>query len=143
MRRVLVLSLAGAALCAPLARALPPGPPPKQGGGPPPAWLEKQGTDRWLAYSTYCWTTGGVGMCADFIPPQMRPDLPRIRIPRGTTARFHLGFRPTSLVLQRIGGRTWRLSPARAASWKAAGPGVYMLQADAAAGDASYAFRIV
>jgi hypothetical protein len=79
VRRALLLSLALIAIGAPLARALPPGPPPKRGDGPPPAWLEKRGTDRWLAYSSFCWTT----MCADFVAPQLRTDLPRIRLARG------------------------------------------------------------
>jgi hypothetical protein len=143
VRHALLVSLALIAFGAPVARALPPGPPPKRGGGPPPAWLEKPGTDRWLAYSSYCWTTGGTGLCADFIAPQMRTDLPRIRLARGTTVRFHLGFRPTSLQLWRIGGRSWRLSSTRIAAWQAGGPGVYLLQAAVVGGDASYAFRIV
>jgi hypothetical protein len=142
MRGALLLWLALIAIGAPLARALPPDPPPKQGSGPPPAWLEKPGTDRWLAYSTYCWTRGGTGLCADFIAPQLRTDLPRIQVARGTGVRFHLGFRPTSLTLTRVGGRTWRLAPARVASWKSARPGVYVLAADVVGGDASYAFRI-
>jgi hypothetical protein len=139
VRRALLLSLALIAIGAPLARALPPGPPPKRGGGPPPAWLEKPGTDRWLAYSSFCWTR----MCADFVAPQLRTDLPRIRLARGATARFHLGFRPTSLTLARSGGRSWRLPPTRVVAWRAAGPGVYLLQAGVVGGDASYAFRVV
>lgn len=144
MRRALIISLAALAVCAPLAHALPPGPPPKQGGGPPPAWLEKPGPDRWLAYSSYCWTVRGAGMCADFISPQMRTDLPRIRVLRGSTVRFHLGFRPSSLQLSRVGGQApWRLTSARVSSWKVARPGLYVLFARVMGGDASYVFRMV
>jgi hypothetical protein len=82
-------------------------------------------------------------MCADFVAPQLRTDLPRIRLARGATARFHLGFRPTSLTLARSGGRSWRLPPTRVVAWRAAGPGVYLLQAGVVGGDASYAFRVV
>ena len=139
MRRTLILSLVFLALGAPLAHALPPGKPPKQGGGPPPAWLEKPSTDRWLAYSSFCWRT----MCADFIPPQMRTDLPRIAVASGTLVRFHLGCNPSSVELSRIGGRTWRLTPARVAAWKTRGRGTYVLQLRAGPGDASYVFRLV
>jgi hypothetical protein len=141
--RAVVVSLTLFVLCAPLARAHPPGPLPKRGSRPPPAWLEKPGTDRWLAYSSYCWTSGGTGMCADFIAPQLRTDLPRIRVTRGTSVRFHLGFRPTSLTLARIGGRIWRLPAAAVPPWRSAGRGVYLLQAYVLGGDAGYAFRIV
>jgi hypothetical protein len=139
VRRALLLSLALIAIGAPLARALPPGPPPKRGDGPPPAWLEKRGTDRWLAYSSFCWTT----MCADFVAPQLRTDLPRIRLARGATVRFHLGFRPASLTVTHSGGRSWRLPPTRVVAWRAADPGVYLLQSGVVGGDASYAFRVI
>jgi hypothetical protein len=138
--RALIVAACLVAIAAPVALALPPGPPPKQGSGPPPAWLEKPGTDRWLAYSSYCWTT----MCADFLPPNSRPDLPRIAVAPGTLVRFHLGFRPTSLQLERFGGgRTWRLARTRVSAWKVAAHGIYVLDAHAAAGSASYVFRIV
>jgi hypothetical protein len=138
--RALLIAAGLLAVLTPLARARPPEPPPKRGGGPPPAWLEKPGTDRWLAYSTFCWTT----MCADYVAPQLRTDLPRIRLARATSVRFHLGFRPSSLTLARIGGRSWLLSPTAVATWRAAGHGVYLLQAGArGGGDASYAFRLV
>jgi hypothetical protein len=138
--RALIVAACLLAVAAPVALALPPGPPPKQGGGPPPAWLEKPGTDRWLAYSSYCWTT----MCADFLPPDSRPDLPRIQLAPGTLVRFHLGLRPTSLRLARFGGgRTWRLARTRVSAWKVAARGIYVLDAHAAAGSASYVFRIV
>jgi hypothetical protein len=138
--RALLMAAGLLAVLAPLAHALPPGPPPKRGSGPPPAWLEKPGIDRWLAYSTFCWTT----MCADYVAPQLRTDLPRIQLARATTVRFHLGFRPSSLTLARIGGRSWRLSTTAVAAWRAAGPGVYLLQAGVrGGGDASYAFRVV
>ena len=83
-------------------------------------------------------------MCADYVAPQLRTDLPRIRLARGTTVRFRLGFRPSSLTLARIGGRSWPLSAVAVAAWRAAGPGVYLLQAGVrGGGDASYAFRLV
>jgi hypothetical protein len=140
MARLLTLTVALFAVSASLASALPPGSPPKMGGGPPPAWLELPGTDRWLAYSSFCWKT----LCADFLPPQMRTDLPRVKVAPGKLVRFHLGFRPSSLSLQRIGAqRTWKLAAARVSSWKVAARGVYVLDAGGPGGSAGYAFRIV
>ena len=140
MRRVLTLAGCFLVFSAAGAAALPPGPPPKQGGGPPPAWLEKRGTDRWLAYSSYCWTTA----CADFLPPDSRPDVPRIALAPGALVRFHLGCNPTSVRVSRFGGaRTWRLSPTRVSAWKAGARGIYVLEVRAGPGDASYVFRIV
>lgn len=138
--RSLILAVCLLAVSASLASALPPGSPPKMGGGPPPAWLELPGTDRWLAYSSFCWRT----LCADFLPPQMRTDLPRVKVAPGKLVRFHLGFRPSSLSLQRVGTpRVWKLASARVSSWKVAFRGVYVLNARQPGGSAGYAFRIV
>jgi hypothetical protein len=115
-------------------------PPPKAPGAvaPPPAWLETARSDRWLAYSSFCWRTA----CVDFIPPAMRPELPRIPVRLGETVQFHLRFRLTSLKLT-VGGRQYRLPARRTASWRVVRSGLALLQARAASGSASYAARLV
>ena len=138
--RALVVAACLLAVAAPVALALPPGQPPKAPGGPPPAWLEKPGTDRWLAYSSFCWTT----TCVDYLPPNARPDLPRLAVAAGTLVRFHLGFNPTSVELHRFGtSRMWRLAATRVSAWKVPSRGIYVVAVRAGPGSASYVFRIV
>lgn len=118
-----------------------PAPPPPQVEGvseaPPPAWIETSRGGRWLAYSTFCWTTA----CVDFVPPSMRDDLPRVVVRRGEVVRFHLGFEPRSLSV-RVGSRLFRLRPARTSSWRAVSGGLLLLEAEHARGDASYVARV-
>jgi hypothetical protein len=130
------------------ATARPPGPAPDS-GGPPAAWIETRSGDRWLAFSSYCWTrrpgpgAPATGRCVDLIPPQRRRDLPTIRLRAGELVRFHLGFRPRSVSLN-FGRRSFPLSNVAAPSWRVAGPGgVGLLFATHARGDASYAARVV
>jgi hypothetical protein len=137
-------ALAALLIAAPVAATPPGSPPPKVSGArtaPPPAWIElpADAPSRWLAYGSFCWKT----TCADFLPPQMRPDLPRARVRVGSTVRFHLGFKPSKLRLELVGGaRTWTLRPARVSSWRVARRGVVSLTAHAPGGDASYAIRL-
>jgi hypothetical protein len=136
-------ALAALLIAAPVAATPPTAPPPKVSGAgtaPPPAWVELPGAEsRWLAYGSFCWKT----TCVDFLPPQMRPDLPRARVRVGSTVRFHLGFKPSNLRLELVGGaRTWTLRAARVSSWRVARRGVVSLTARAPGGDASYVIRI-
>ncbi len=119
--------------------AAPAGDPPDAGSAAPPAaWVDTPAADRWLAHSTYCWTT----QCADYINPEMREDLPRIAVRRGQTVRFELGFEPTSLTLQ-VGVRSYELTPRQRATWRVRGKGgVLVLFATAEGGDASYVARL-
>jgi len=120
--------------------AVPKPPPPKVSGAassPPPAWIETTAGDRWLAFGSYCWKT----LCADFIPPEMRPELPRITLRRGETVRFHVGFAPRSLTLG-VGGKTFKLAARRVSSWRAVRGGLATLHARAASGSASYVARL-
>jgi hypothetical protein len=119
--------------------AVPSGDPPDAGSAAPPAaWVDTPGADRWLGYSTYCWTT----QCADYITPEMRTDLPRITVRRGQLVRFRLGFRPTTLNLQ-VGDRTYELEARTNAAWRVRGKGgVLVLFATAEGGDASYAAKL-
>ena len=136
-------ALAALLIAAPVAATPPTAPPPKVSGAgtaPPPAWVElPDAPSRWLAYGSFCWKT----TCADFLPPQMRPDLPRARVRVGSTVRFHLGFTPSRLRLELVGSaRTWTLRPARVSSWRVARRGVVSLTARAPGGDASYVIRL-
>jgi hypothetical protein len=109
----------GCLLGASAAGAVPKPPPPTVTGvrsAPPPAWIETRRSDRWLEFSSYCWTTA----CADFQPPAQRTDLPRIKVARGEVVRFHLRFTPSQLTL-RIGFRTYPLTARRVASWRVRG----------------------
>jgi hypothetical protein len=147
--RVLYVAAAlacSAALAAP-AVARPGAPAPRSGPtSPPPAWMESSGGERWLLFSSYCWTKKGarpVASCADFIPPTMRPDLPRIVLRAGERVRLHLGFRPTTLSVT-VGKRTYRLPASATAVWHARVPaGVATLSARGRGGSASYVARFV
>ncbi|MDX6647779.1 MAG: hypothetical protein QOK40_3506 [Miltoncostaeaceae bacterium] len=116
--------------------------------GPPPAWVQTRAGDRWLAFSSYCWTRrgasgAGTGLCVDFMAPQHRRDLPTIRLRAGELVRFHLGFKPHSVSLN-IGRRSVPLSNVAAPSWRVIGAGgAALLFATSARGDASYAARLV
>jgi hypothetical protein len=142
MRRSGTLALA-AAVClasAATAAARPAAPAPDRGSlSPPRAWVGTSAGDRWLAFSTSCWSAG----CIDYVNPEMRRDLPRIAVRRGEVIRFHLGFAPRSLSL-RAGGRAYPLRAARTAAWRVKGRGgVIVLQAFGPRGDASYVARLV
>lgn len=137
---VLLVGAAGTAL------AVPPGPAPKVGGtnaGPPPAWIELGRTQKWLAYSSYCWKTA----CVDFILPTMRRDLPSLSVRRGQVTTLHFRFLPKKVTVSFVGAtgaaaKTVRLAAARVTSWRPKTAGVAMISVTAAAGDASYVVRI-
>jgi hypothetical protein len=63
--------------------------------GPPPAWIETETGSHWLAYSSYCWGTG----CIDYVDISSRQDVPLVRVRKGETVRFHLGFDPSKVSL--------------------------------------------
>jgi hypothetical protein len=140
-----IVALALALIGSHVAAGQPSDPPPKVAGvanPPPPAWVDLGSRDRWLAYSSFCWTTA----CVDFIPPARRPDLPVLSSTHGSRLRFHLGFLPrsTSLALVDANGtrRRWLLARARTPAWRAVTTGVLILEARSARGSASYAFRL-
>lgn len=146
MRRAtyfLVVLAAGALVAVAPAVARPKPPAPQAGGtAPPPAWIETERGDIWLAYSTYCWTANGQGMCADYIDPSRRKDLPRVVVRRGEVARIHLGFVPQSATL-RIGATSRALPAGRILGFKVTRPGVLVLFTYGKKGDASFAARLV
>jgi hypothetical protein len=130
-----------------VAVAAPNDPPPEPGpASPPPAWVDTAKGDHWLAYSGYCWTgpegSEPIAACVDFIPPDMRPELPVLKLRRGEVVRFHLGFTPTKLSVQ-IGKRSFRLAATEAPTWRVRGKGtVVILSAEAESGSASYVARV-
>jgi hypothetical protein len=122
----------------------PPGQPPPAIGNlaaPPPAWVETARGSRWLGYSSFCWGT----TCADFSAPRCGDvgHTPTLRLRRGETVRFHLGFLPVELGLTFFGRdsrlKGYRLALRRTAAWHVDQRGVFSLFARAKAdGDASY-----
>jgi hypothetical protein len=146
-RVALVLALLAALVVVPAAlgwHGRPRTAPPKAPGGPPPAWIETASRSAWLAFGSYCWTSGGVGKCADMIAPQSRTDLPVVRVARGRTLRVHLGF-PAKSVSVSVRGRVLpaRLSSnRRVVSWRAARAGILTVFVRPTSGDASYHARL-
>src|SRR3954447_8967592 len=58
--------------------------------GPPRAWVRVAGRSTWMAFSSFCWTgPEGTGMCADYVAPPERTDLPEIAPRRGDDLTFH------------------------------------------------------
>ncbi|MDX6644704.1 MAG: hypothetical protein QOK40_431 [Miltoncostaeaceae bacterium] len=141
MTRSAALALTAAACLGAVstAAARPVAPAPRGGSlSPPAAWVETAGGDRWLAFSTSCWTRG----CIDYISPEMRRDLPRIGVRPGERVVFHLGLEPRALTL-RVGRRSYALPASGAPSWRVRGGGVVVLQAFAPRGDAAYVARFI
>ena len=120
----------------------PPDPPEQPQTGPPPAWLEGDQGSRWLAYSTYCWSGDGEGLCADYVGPSCKGEhpAPEIRAHRGERLTVHLGFDPTEvgLVFLEAGGEPLALETAREVSWTADRAGPFAVFARVEGGDASY-----
>lgn len=122
----------------------PSSPPPDVGGtigAPPPAWIDSGRRSRWLAYGTYCWRTA----CVDMLPPESRPEPPRIKVRPGQTLWVHLAFTPgrasvqvlqagTSVTLASTGRRTLTFRARR---------GVLIVSAMGFRGSASYIARLV
>lgn len=153
-RRLLALSLAGMlAACGALGG---PGggqggdpvgpsssPPALKGNGPPLAWAES-GPDPaqrvWMAFSSYCW--GHV--CADYVQPSDRDDIPVLRATLGSEVVFHLGFEPTSIGLEIPGGEPLQLTGSgRERTWTADRSALLVLNAsDAANEQASYVVQV-
>lgn len=143
--RPLLVAAVLAAACAPAAlawagRPASPAPKPATTTGPPPAWAATASRSTWLAYSGYCWKT----VCADYLPPASRPDLPTITIVRGASIRVHFGFRPSKVSVTRLGPTTstTSLSPAQLVIWKPAAAGVFTFSLKGSAGTVSYAAKV-
>jgi hypothetical protein len=141
---LVAVMLLGAACAAakPDATAKPKTPPPTVPGvrsAPPPAWIETRRGDRWLAFSSYCWTN----TCIDSRPLETRTDIPRIVVSRGETVRFHFDFQPTKLSVKQ-GSVTYPLKAARVAPWRARGTGRFaVVEARKGGLRAEYAARLV
>lgn len=131
------------AVALPVAAAPPTGPAPRVSGvsnPPPPAWVAASSGSRWLAYSSFCWTTS----CVDFIPPAQRADLPRVRVRLGETITFHVRFAPKSVTVTMLpGGKPQTLAAARSARWRVRSVGTLVLAAKGPQGSASYVAKLV
>lgn len=143
-RSLLIPALVGATL-APTAlawagRPTSPAPRPATASGPPPAWAETSSRSNWLAYSGYCWKT----VCADYLPPASRPDLPTLGIVRGASIRIHFGFRPSRTSVTTLGATTSTRSvpPAQVVTWRPTAEGVFTLSLKGPAGTVGYAAKI-
>ncbi len=144
LRRLMLFGFA-AMVVAPLAlawagRPTSPAPKPATRTGPPPAWAEAPSKSTWLAYSGYCWKT----VCADYLPPASRPDLPTIAIARGTIVRLHFAFRPSKITLTSLGATTSQknLTPAQVVTWKPSAAAVFTLSLKGALGTVAYPAKI-
>jgi hypothetical protein len=143
--RSFLVAAAAAATCAPAALAwagLPvsSAPKPATAAGPPPAWAETASRSKWLAYSGYCWKT----ICADYLPPASRPDLPTIRIARGASIRIHFGFRPSKVSVTTLGTTTSTrsLAPTQVVMWRPTAAGVFTFSLKGSHGTVGYAAKI-
>lgn len=119
--------------------------PPKVGGtisvAPPPAWIEVGARSRWLAYGSYCWGTA----CVDMLPPESRPDLPRVNVTPGRMLRVHFAFEPSRASVHLLRATRWvRLASigGRTLSFRAR-RGILIVDASGARGSASYVARLV
>ena len=94
---------------------------------PPPAHVEVGTSLIRPAQSSYCWTT----RCADYIPPRCTDGrTPAIRVRRGQTIRFRLGFTPKRLSLAfharaSAGATHTPLKAARVSSYRVARGGAF------------------
>jgi hypothetical protein len=138
---LVAVMLLGAA-CAAAKTVKPKTPPPTVPGvrsAPPPAWIETRRGDRWLAFSSYCWTN----TCIDSRPLEDRVDIPRIVVSRGERVHFHLDFDPTKLSVK-VGTMTYPLAAERVASWRVRGTGTFaVVHAMKDGFRAEYAARLV
>jgi hypothetical protein len=119
----------------------PAGQPPRHPrGAPPPAWADTKNGSRWLAYSSYCWSTDAAHQCADIAqPPCADPRTPEIELRQGERVHFHLGFDPSKVVVTG-GGSSKTLAAVRNPTWKARRRnGAMTLSTRARRGDAAYA----
>lgn len=121
-------------------RPASPAPKPATAAGPPPAWAETASRSSWLAYAGYCWKT----VCADYLPPASRPDLPTLAIVRGASIRVHFGFRPSKVSVTTLSTptSTRSLAPAQVVTWRPAAAGVITFSLKGSAGTVGYAAKI-
>lgn len=143
--RMLVLVLAGAiaaGLAAGPAVAFPPPPGPDRPEiAPPPAWIETERGAFWLAYSSFCWSTRTGGICADYIDPHMRKDLPVLRVRRGETVRVHLEVVPWELFVS-VRDRQVRVERSRIFDIRVRRDGLLLVSYFHKKGDGNFAARL-
>lgn len=77
----------------------------------------------------------------DMLPPAARTDVPTVRLRPGQEARLHFAFRPRSVTVFRIPGRSLRLRPVASPSWQPR-DGLYLITVEAVRGQAAYLVRV-
>lgn len=111
---------------------------------PPAAWIATTTGHHRLAWSSYCWTSGGTSVCADYIRPRCGDGrTPTVRVRRGERVRFVFGFEPRRVSVTSASGTAVSLARRRRPTWRVNRTGVIVLFATAKPGDASYAVCIV
>ena len=113
------------------------GPAPARGSaGPPPAWIETKGGTYWLGFSSWCWTKGHTGVCADMITPECgMKGVPEVPVNRGEQVQAHLGYTPEEASVE---GTDAELH-GRMVSWHVKQAGPFLLFTSGRGRDASYA----
>jgi hypothetical protein len=115
---------------------------PARAAGPPPARMKAPAGSVRMAQGSFCWTHHGKGGCADYLDPDDRTGLPRLRIHPGELVRFRLRFVPSEVALM-LPHRTVPLEAVRRPRWRVTGrPRWMMLFARREGwGDTSYVVR--
>ena len=137
MRLVLLLSLGlAAAACGSSTSLHSRGPAPAgSSAGPPPAWIETKGGTYWLGFSSWCWTKGHTGVCADMIAPKCgMKGVPKVSVDRGEKVQAHLGYTPEEASVERADAKL----DGRTVTWQVDNAGPFMLFTRGKGKDASY-----
>ncbi len=109
--------------------------------GPPSAYVEFGRPGRWMAQGSSCWSSGGVEGCADAVPPEDLPRVPRLVVARGADGRIHLGFDASSAELT-LGGRPLPVHGSRTLTFTARRAGLLLAFVNHGSDDATYVARI-
>ena len=110
-------------------------PKPPNPGAPPPAWIETQAGSTWLGFSSYCWTTGRTGTCADAIAPKCgQAGVPDIPVAGDETVRAHLGYTPIGASVDNAKAKL----DGRIVTWRVTERGPFLLFTKGKGRDASY-----
>jgi hypothetical protein len=120
--------------------------------GPPPAWVETENGAHWLGFSSYCFEE----YCFEDVAPSCEAeDVPKVRVHRGETVRFHLGFKPREVSLEFLSSRILHprfesvvtrreaLEAGTVVDWRVNATGLTSLVATALQGEVNYVSCLV
>jgi len=128
------------AACGSATAAQPSGKAPAAGSnGPPPAWIETKAGNRWLGFSSYCWShrkgSGSTGVCADMaVPKCSQRSVPNLSVESGERVRAHLGYKPEEASVEDVDTKL----KGRIVVWRISRPGPFLLFTRGRGGDATY-----